>query len=144
MTPVGQILWGTCLLGWSVALHVVVVSLSIPVLQRLGRCRLLAERLNLRIMSVFLASVIGLLAAHTVQIWSWSLAFLWMEVFQDTSASFYFATVTYTTLGYGDIVLGASARIFATFAAVAGLFSFGISTAFLIGLLGKLLPDVFT
>ncbi|WP_410001065.1 ion channel [Tateyamaria omphalii] len=60
----------------------------------------------------------------------------------DPSTSFYFATVTYTTLGHGDIVLSTEARIVATFCAITGLLTFGISTAFLTGVLSRILPDM--
>ena len=139
-----QIVWGTCLLGWCTLIHVAIVTMSIPVVGRLGQAKLFQTRSTLRTSAILLAVVLALLFGHTVQIWSWSLAFMWMGLFEDTAQSFYFATVTYTTLGYGDIVLGAEARVFATFAAVAGLFTFGVSTAYLIGVLGRILPDVFS
>ncbi|MEP4543552.1 MAG: ion channel [Paracoccaceae bacterium] len=84
-----------------------------------------------------------LVLAHTLQVWTWSLVFSWITDLPDLVTSFYFATVTYTTLGYGDIVLGPDARIVATFCAITGLLTFGISTAFLIGVLSRVLPDVF-
>ena len=51
--------------------------------------------------------------------------------------------MTYTTLGYGDVVLAENARIVATFCATTGLLTFGISTAFLIGVLSRVLPERF-
>lgn len=45
----------------------------------------------------------------------------------------YFALVTTTTLGYGDITLARDFRNFGAIAAVAGLLTFGLGTAFLIG-----------
>ena len=72
---------------------------------------------------------------------TWAVIFLLISDLPDLATSFYFATVTYTTLGYGDIVLGQDARLVATFCAVTGLLTFGIRTAFLIGVLGKVLPD---
>ncbi len=50
----------------------------------------------------------------------------------------YFAIVTYTTLGYGDIVLDANFRVFAALSSVTGLLNFGLSTAFLVGILSRL------
>jgi len=55
----------------------------------------------------------------------------------DWNTAVYFSLVTYTTLGYGDVVLGPGLRIFAAFSAVTGLLGFGISTAFLVGAIGK-------
>ena len=49
--------------------------------------------------------------------------------------------VTYTTVGYGDVIVGPDYRLFAAMAAVTGLLNFGLSTAFLVGLFGRLLPD---
>nr|WP_299284848.1 potassium channel family protein [uncultured Tateyamaria sp.] len=76
----------------------------------------------------------------TIQIWTWAAVFLLISDLPDLPTSFYFATVTYTTLGYGDIVLDEGARIVATFGAITGLLTFGISTAFIIGVLSRVLP----
>lgn len=93
---------------------------------------------------LLLSAGIGLLvAAHTVTIWFWAVCFHLTGTFGAFADSFYFSTVTYTTLGYGDIVLEDSHRIFGSFAAITGLLTFGISTAFLIGLLVRVLPEVF-
>ncbi len=99
---------------------------------------------NSRRIAAILAAAIGiLLVAHTAEIWLWAFSFAILGEFEQFSTSFYFATVTYTTLGYGDVVLNENARIFASFGAITGLFTFGISTAFLIGLLGRVMPNVF-
>ena len=90
-----------------------------------------------------LLTVLVLVLAHTIQVWGWAVVFLWITDLSGLPTSFYFATVTYTTLGYGDIVLGPDARIVATLCAVTGLLTFGISTAFLIGVLSRVLPDGF-
>ena len=52
----------------------------------------------------------------------------------EFARSFCFATVTYTTLGYGEVVPAKNLRIFATFASITGLLSFGVSTAFVISI----------
>ncbi len=93
---------------------------------------------------VLLSAGIGLLiVAHTITIWLWAIGLYASGAFSDFATSFYFSTITYTTLGYGDIVLAPSLRIFASFAAITGLLTFGISTAFLVGFLVRILPDVF-
>lgn len=144
MTTLGQIFWGGSLLGFSTLLHVAIVAFTIPGIQAVAQLVALRNRPNLRIAVILLTTVFGLLFGHLAQIWCWALVFRWLDLFGGIGESFYFATVTYTTLGYGDIVLGAAARIFATFAAIAGLFTFGISTAFLLGLIARILPDVFS
>ncbi|MFQ6548166.1 ion channel [Aestuariibius sp. 2305UL40-4] len=91
---------------------------------------------------ILLFGIIVIVIAHTIQIWIWAGSFLLVDAFGDFPTSFYFSTVTYTTLGYGDVVLQPEVRVFATFAAIAGLLTFGISTAFLISLLVRTLPTL--
>ncbi|MEM1236397.1 MAG: potassium channel family protein [Pseudomonadota bacterium] len=119
------------------------MTLSIPAMQRVSQHNWFQDRIKLRRSATLLTVVLALLAGHTLQIWSWSVAFMWTGNFTELGDSYYFSAVTYTTLGYGDIVLENGYRIFATFAAVSGLFCFGISTAFLFGVIGRMLPDVF-
>ena len=47
----------------------------------------------------------------------------------DGSASFYFASVNYTTLGYGDVLPMSEWRILGPMAAGCGILLFGQSTA---------------
>lgn len=143
MSDLQQILLGTGLLTLSAIIHVTAVALSVPLFGKLA-VRLPEKRWPLfRIVALLAFAVFVLVFAHTVQVWTWAVTFLAIAALPDLSTSFYFATVTYTTLGYGDIVLGPEARNIATFCAITGLLTFGISTAFLIGVLTRILPDVF-
>ena len=62
----------------------------------------------------------------------------------DWNTALYFSLVTYTTLGYGDIVLGPDLRIFGAFASVAGLLAFGLSTAYLVALMTQIFEGKLT
>ncbi|WP_392342031.1 potassium channel family protein [Phaeobacter sp. BS23] len=143
MGAVQQILLGTGMLAVSALVHVGVIALSVPYFRKLPHFLPLEHWPRLRIATFLSFSVFVLVFAHTVQVWTWSVTFLEITDLPDLATSFYFATVTYTTLGYGDIVPGPDARIVATFCAITGLLTFGISTAFLIGVLSKVLPDIF-
>lgn len=137
-----QIVFGSALLVVCSLLHVAVVAAGIPMLIKIASRAQTWQ--NSRRIAAILAAAIGiLLVAHTAEIWLWAFSFAILGEFEQFSTSFYFATVTYTTLGYGDVVLNENARIFASFGAITGLFTFGISTAFLIGLLGRVMPNVF-
>lgn len=137
-----QVIMGTALLAFCALLHVTAVVLSIPGFRRLS---VVLQQWGARTRTATLLSfgVVVIVIAHTVQVWSWALAFYGVSAFPDFPTSFYFATVTYTTLGYGDLVLGEDLRIFGTFASITGLLTFGISTALLIGLITRLLPKAF-
>lgn len=141
MTAASQILLGSALLTFCALVHVGMVALMVPLLSR-GAERLQHTGPRLSILVLTGSSVFLLLFAHTIQVWSWAAAFLILGAFTDFPTSFYFATATYTTLGYGDLLLSDGLRIFGTFAAITGLLTFGISTAFLMGLIVRLLPDL--
>jgi hypothetical protein len=139
MTMSAQVLLGSFFLTLCALGHVGMVALSIPFMSRAARA--MSRRAAVLRSGVLLAgAVFAVLVAHTVQIWVWAAVLLRVGAFPDLETSFYFATVTYTTLGYGDLLLGEGLRIFATFGAITGLLTFGISTAFLIAVLGRLLP----
>ena len=87
---------------------------------------------------MLVAAIFVILGSHTIQVWIWSSAFVLVGAIDDWNSSVYFSLVTYTTLGYGDVVVGPPMRIFAALALVNGLFGFGISTAFLVGLMHRL------
>jgi voltage-gated potassium channel Kch len=141
LSTLQQILLGSGLLSTSAIIHVVAVALSLPVF-KIFAALVPKERPSLRRIILFLLLALGVVvAAHTIQIWTWAVVLLLVSDLPDFPTSFYFATVTYTTLGYGDIVLGQESRIVATFCAITGLLTFGISTAFLIGVLSKVLPS---
>jgi voltage-gated potassium channel Kch len=47
----------------------------------------------------------------------------------EVETALYFSTVTFTTLGYGDVVLDQRWRLVAAFKAVNGIIIFGLTTA---------------
>jgi len=143
MGAIQQILFGTGLLTFSALVHVGVIAWSIPLLVKLASAFSEEESSPVRTVSLLAFCVFTLVLAHTVQVGTWAIVFLNIANLSDLATSFYFAAVTYTTLGYGDIVLGSDTRIVATFCAITGLLTFGISTAFLIGVLSRILPRIF-
>ena len=140
MSSLQQILLGSGLLASNAVIHVLAVALSLPAFKVCSDLIPKGKHPFGRII-LFLMLTLGVIVlAHTIQIWTWAAVFLLISDLPDLPTSFYFATVTYTTLGYGDIVLDEGARIVATFCAITGLLTFGISTAFIIGVLSRVLP----
>lgn len=83
------------------------------------------------------AAFAAILVGHTIQIWIWALVLIRIKAIDALENAIYFTLVTSTTLGYGDITLGARWRLFGAMAAVNGLLTFGLSTAFLIEVFAK-------
>ena len=56
----------------------------------------------------------------------------------DFEAALYFSTASFTTLGYGDVVLDHRWRLLGAIEGANGLLLFGWSTAFLISVTGRM------
>lgn len=72
------------------------------------------------------------LIANTVCVWLWAVLFRLLGVFSTLEEAVYFSMVSFTTVGYGDVVVDKGWRILSGFVAVNGLLAFGIFTAVLI------------
>jgi len=70
----------------------------------------------------------ALIFIHAIEITIWALFYLWGGCFEDGPAAFYFSGVTYTTLGYGDLLLPARWRLLAPIEALTGILMSGLST----------------
>ena len=77
-------------------------------------------------------AVIMVLLANTVCVWIWASLFYGLDVFPTFEEAVYFSMVSFSTVGYGDIVVEHSWRILSGFVAVNGLLAFGVFTAVLI------------
>lgn len=82
--------------------------------------------------------VFGLFAIHAVEIWSYALLYLVLGEFSTLESALYFATSTFTTLGYGDVVLSSQWRLVAAIEGFNGFLLIGWSTAFLVSVIGRL------
>ncbi len=69
--------------------------------------------------------VLWLFLATVLEVWIWSILYVVIGALDDFETALYFSTVTFTTLGYGDIVLEKDWRLLASFEAANGLFLFG-------------------
>lgn len=62
----------------------------------------------------------------------WALTYVFLDALPNFESALYFSTVTYTTLGYGDVVLGQEWRLLSSIEAANGVIIFGWTTALLI------------
>jgi hypothetical protein len=68
-----------------------------------------------------------LVLIHTIEIAVWALFYVWRECLPDAESAFYFSGVTYTTLGYGDLVLSKEWRILGPIEGLTGILMCGLS-----------------
>ena len=81
-----------------------------------------------------LVSVLALwmFLAIVIEVWMWALLYLYdpsITTLPDMETAFYFSMVTFTTLGYGDVVLTGQWRALASIQAANGVIVFGWTTA---------------
>ena len=69
-----------------------------------------------------------LILVHLLEISVWGLFYFWQGCLPDAESAFYFSGVTYTTVGYGDLVLSKPWRMFAPLEALTGILMCGLST----------------
>jgi Ion channel len=71
-----------------------------------------------------------LIVIHLIEIAVWALFYRWHGCLPNMESSFYFSGVTYTTIGYGDLVLPQEWRLFGPLEGLTGILMCGLSTAF--------------
>ena len=69
-----------------------------------------------------------LIFLHLIEISLWALLYAWRQAMPDLHAAFYFSAVTYTTTGYGDLVLPEAWRMVGGIEALTGILMCGLST----------------
>jgi hypothetical protein len=91
----------------------------------------------LRFILLLVAMTLWLLASISIAIWLWALCLLRLDVLHDVETAVYFSMVSFTTLGFGDIVLVKEWRILSGMMAANGLLIFGLTTAVLMDFLSR-------
>lgn len=122
------IILSACVLG---ALTVWIHAVGIAILLR----RWLRVRVapSTRLFSIIrmLLHVIGWLALlHLTEIALWALFYWWRGCLPNLEAALYFSGVTYTTLGYGDLVLAKPWRLLAPLEGLVGVLMCGLSMGY--------------
>ena len=134
---IAMILVGSAMIIVTTMIHAGFMMAGIGVL----RNRLRGRRLSLanwRAAFVLSLFVLWMFLASIAEVWIWAALYLLFGVFDSVEAASYFSTVTFTTLGYGDIVLDPEFRHLSAFQAANGLFLFGWSTALVFAIVQRL------
>jgi Ion channel len=75
---------------------------------------------------------------HLVEITIWASFFVWRQAMPDLQSALYFSAVTYTTTGYGDLVLPQEWRLLGAIEALTGILMAGWSTGFFFAIVSRL------
>lgn len=74
---------------------------------------------------------------HLAEIASWAAVYTWKGAMTDLPSALYFSAVTYTTTGYGDLVLPEAWRLVGGIEALTGILMCGWSTGFFFAVVSR-------
>ena len=135
-----QIVLGLLMTAFTVGLGVIIVVFAAEVLLRNRAFLIDAGRFVHHVMTLSLIAtwlVIGIFVISYV----WALLLLGLDVFSTFEAALYFSMISFTTVGYGDLVPPEDWRMLAAFISVDGFLLFGLNTAFLFEALRRMRDD---
>lgn len=89
-------------------------------------------------LTLLIQATLGLFVIHTLEMWLYAALYLALNGAFNLESALYFSTVTYATVGYGDVLLPAQWRIVGAVEGATGVMMLGWSTAFLVSLLTQL------
>ena len=87
---------------------------------------------------LFVVIAVWIVMLHLVEISVWGVVYAWSGAMPDLQTALYFSTVTYTTTGYGDVVLPQSWRLDGGVEALTGILMCGWSTGFFFAIVNRL------
>jgi len=127
---------GAMLLGLTVAIHVAALSAMLQIFQKRYHEKPPVGFIAYSCLLTGMAAVTVL--AHLFEIALWAAFYTWKEALPDLETSFYFSSVTYSTIGYGDIVLPQPWRLVGAMEGLTGILMCGLSGAFFFAVISRL------
>ena len=80
----------------------------------------------------------SLILIHLAEISVWAMFYFWQGCLPDAESAFYFAGVTYTTVGYGDLVLPKPWRMLGPVEGLTGILMCGLSTGLFFAVVSRI------
>lgn len=118
---------------------VLVHLFGLAVIIRLIRSeRPLFRKLHFSPLTVLLGASLGVFVVHTIEIWLYAALYLAIGALRQFEVALYFSTVTFASVGYGDVLLPHAWRLLGAIEGATGIIMLGWSTAFLVSLLSQL------
>lgn len=130
-----QLLLAGCVIGITVVIQAAFMSVGLRKLKSMEKAgHRLLERPNL----VVVVWISFLLVPIAIDVVLWACLYRLRDALPSFEEALYFSTVTFTTVGYGDIVLDRESRLLATFEAANGWIIFGWATALMMIVIQRL------
>ena len=89
-------------------------------------------------MFLLIASFTVIIVLHLVEICIWGVFYFARSLFPDFENSIYFSITSYTTIGFGDVVLPRAWRMLGGIEGITGVLLCGLSTAFVFAIVNAM------
>lgn len=134
---IGNLVLAAFMVGLTVVVHFAGLLLLMWLLRARGH-RFRAHESAIGQGAAIVFVVLGLVGIHTVEIWLYALVYFIPGALPDFESALYFSTTSFTTIGYGDVVLDKQWRLVSAIEGANGLLLFGWSTAFLFSVTARM------
>ncbi len=132
-----QVFIGSAMIAFTVVIHTAgIIGLGVWLKAHFSRS--MKNRSIPLMTSILVIAIVGIFLVHTVEVLLWAVLYMWLGEFAEFERALYFSTVTFTSLGYGDITLQERWQLLSGFEAMNGIILFGVSTAFVYATIRKL------
>ena len=128
LAPLGVALLATCVIAQSLGMLVLIRWLS--------RVRRILESRSTY--ALLLRLFVGIVLLHLVQVGLWAVVFWRAQELPNVDTALYFSLATYTTIGFGDVVVGPGWRVLAGIEGLTGILLVGWSTAFVFAVVHRM------
>ena len=136
-----QIILTACgLVAATVIVHVFGLAL---ILDLLGRSHASPPTHFLPISRLLIRTGLLMVVIHLAEISVWAWFYYWQGYLPDYESALYFSGVTYTTVGYGDLVLPPVIRLFGPVEGLIGILMCGLSAGIFFALVSRIYSSHF-
>ena len=131
-----QVVFGIALMLITTVIHALCTAAVLWVLRQ-THAKEWGNRSAMTRVSLISGLVLVMFIASLLEAGVWAAAYLKVGAIPDLETALYFSTVTFTTLGYGDVTLDTSWRLLSAFQAANGTIMFGWTTAIVVAVLRR-------
>lgn len=135
-----NILVGILMMVVTTVVHAFFMMVNFDILER-SSAHTHKHGLSVRLMMVC-GTILMFFVAALIEVGVWATSYLLLGALQGLETALYYSMVTFTTLGYGDIVLPDRWRLLSSFEAANGIIMFGWTTAVVMAVVQRAFASV--
>ncbi len=126
---------GSVMMIITTAIHMAGMVITMRIVERRGQ-RDSSQR-GLNYLYIIGAAAWLMFLASLLEVAVWAGTYVFLGAIEGAEPALYFSTVTFTTLGYGDVLLDERWRLLGSFEAANGIIMFGWTTAVVVAVVQR-------